>query len=154
MHRLHIVDGFANVGSLRWATLNSFGLARKLRRSLQGDFEYKQAIVVRTDLRMGKGKIAAQVGHAVIMASEKTRKQRLEWWNAWYGEGQCKVVLRVSSGEELEWLRVRADALGLPTAKVEDRGLTQLEPGTVTCLGIGPAPADLVDGVTGELSLL
>ncbi|MFH0847913.1 MAG: peptidyl-tRNA hydrolase Pth2 [archaeon] len=118
------------------------------------EFRYKQALVVRTDLDMGKGKIAAQVGHAVIMASEEAKKQRLEWWREWFDEGQCKVVLKVSSSEELGELEKKARALGMPTAKIQDRGLTQLEPGTMTCIGIGPAPSHLVDEVTGKLKLL
>ena len=64
------------------------------------------------------------------------------------------MVLKISSSEELDGLEKKARALGIPTAKVEDRGLTQLEPGTMTCIGIGPAPSHLVDEVTGKLKLL
>ncbi|PSP51627.1 peptidyl-tRNA hydrolase [Halobacteriales archaeon QH_1_68_42] len=82
----------------------------------------KQAIVARADLGMGEGKLAAQVAHASLMASEDAdRRDRSEW----KGSGQKKVVLQD----------------------------TQLEPGTVTALAVGPAPEDLVDRVTGDLSL-
>jgi PTH2 family peptidyl-tRNA hydrolase len=118
------------------------------------DFKYKLAIAVRRDLDMGKGKIAVQVGHATIMAAEEARGRHPQWWKAWFNEGQCKVVVKVSSEDELRALKREADEFGLPSAIIEDRGLTQVEPGTVTCVGIGPAPVELVDKITGALPLL
>jgi PTH2 family peptidyl-tRNA hydrolase len=103
---------------------------------------------------MGKGKIAVQVGHATITASEETRRHRPEWWKGWFNEGQCKVVVKVNSESELHELKRQADELGLASAIIHDSGLTQVEPGTATCLGIGPAPAEVVDKITGTLPLL
>ena len=117
-------------------------------------FKYKLAVAVRKDLNMGKGKIAVQVGHAAVTASEETRKKRPEWWKAWINEGQCKVVVKVKSESELEQLRRGAEELGLVAEIIHDSGLTQVEPGTATCVGIGPAPTELVDKITGELPLL
>lgn len=121
--------------------------------ALEG-FEYKQVIVVRTDLKMGKGKLAAQVGHAAVSAAEEAKKKCPEWWQAWLEEGQCKVAVKVKSLEELLELQREAIRLKLPHSLVADRGLTQLPPGTVTCLGVGPAPSTRVDRVTGKLPLL
>jgi PTH2 family peptidyl-tRNA hydrolase len=120
----------------------------------QEKMDYKQVIAVRTDLQMGKGKIAAQVGHAAISAAEETRKQHREWWQAWLKEGQCKVIVKVSSLEQLLELQRQGIQLELPHSLVTDRGLTQLPPHTVTCLGIGPAPSRQVDKITGNLPLL
>ncbi len=64
-------------------------------------FEYKQVLVVRADLKMSRGKIAAQAGHAAVSAAEETRKKRPEWWNAWLSEGQCKIAVKVGSEHEL-----------------------------------------------------
>lgn len=111
-------------------------------------------IAVRRDLEMGKGKIAVQVGHATITAAEETRRVHPEWWKNWFHEGQCKVVVKVNSESDLEDLKDQADELGLGSAIIHDSGLTQVDPGTATCIGIGPAPAELVDKITGELSLL
>jgi len=118
------------------------------------DFKYKLVVAVRRDLDMGKGKIAVQVGHASITAAEETRHHHPDWWKQWFNEGQCKVVVKVNSERELEDLKAEADELGLSSAIIHDRGLTQVEPDTATCVGIGPAPANLVDKITGTLPLL
>ena len=103
---------------------------------------------------MGKGKLAVQVAHAAVAASERARLQESDWWRSWMNEGQCKVALKVTNQDELIILKVLAEKKGLPTYLVEDRGLTQIPPGSITCLGIGPGPADQIDVITGELSLL
>lgn len=114
----------------------------------------KQAIVVRTDLKMGKGKVAAQVAHASLSAAEAAREKRPKWYEEWKDQGQAKIVLKVGSETELRELLKAAKSRGLPASLIEDRGLTQVEPGSVTCLGVGPGPDAAVDGVTGKLKLL
>ena len=110
----------------------------------------KQAIVARSDLGMGRGKLAAQVAHASLMAYEDAdRKAKSEW----KGSGQKKVVLKVDGESAVFELAEKADREGLPHAVVRDAGHTQLEPGTVTALAVGPSRDDLVDAVTGDLSL-
>jgi len=121
---------------------------------IDDEFRLKQSIVVRVDLGMSKGKLASQVGHAAVSAAEKARKNNWKWWNLWIEEGQMKVVLKVNSRTELEMLCKKAKNLDLPCAQIVDRGLTEIPPGTITCIGIGPAPIDKVDRVTGDLSLL
>jgi len=118
------------------------------------EFNYKQVIVMRSDLKMGKGKIAAQAGHAAVSAAEEARKHHQKWWKEWLEEGQCKITVKARNEEELHKLEAMARKLGLPHALISDRGLTQLPPGTVTCLAIGPAPSNEVDQITGKLALL
>ena len=113
----------------------------------------KQVIVVRTDLDMGKGKIAAQVGHACVLGAEHVRKSNPEWFSQWW-EGQEKVVLKVSSLKELEQVKQDAIELDLPCSEVTDAGHTQISPGTTTCISIGPAPEEKIDRITGDLKLL
>ena len=110
----------------------------------------KQAIAARTDLGMGRGKLAAQVAHASLMAYEDAdAKSRREW----KGSGQKKIVLKVAGESALFELADKAEREGLPHAVVRDAGHTQLDPGTVSTLAVGPAADDLVDRVTGDLSL-
>lgn len=115
--------------------------------------DIKQVIAVRTDLDMGKGKIAAQVGHACVLGAEHVRKSHPDWFDAWW-HGQEKVVVRVSGIRELQTIRTGAVDLGLPWSEVTDAGHTQIAPGTTTCISIGPAPENLVDKITGDLKLL
>jgi PTH2 family peptidyl-tRNA hydrolase len=123
------------------------------KKELAKTFSYKQAIVIRADLNMSCGKAAAQASHGAVSAAEKARKQRSSWLQDWMDEGQRKVVLKVSSEVELLELEKKAKALRIPFALISDLGLTELPPGTLTALGIGPAPSSLVDKVTGKLPL-
>jgi len=122
--------------------------------TITGKFQYKQVIAVRTDLGMSRGKIAVQVAHGSLSASENARVSQQELWRAWYREGQKKVAVKVSSEEELMELRRQAINHRLPHALIRDAGMTELPPGTITVLGIGPARAEVMDKVTGDLKLL
>jgi len=120
----------------------------------QEEFKYKQVIAIRIDLEMGKGKLAVQVSHAAVSAVEETRHKRPKWLQAWLKEGQCKVAVKVKGLAELLYLQKEAAQMELPHSLITDRGLTQLPPNTVTCLGIGPAPSSKIDKITGKLPLL
>ncbi len=117
-------------------------------------YKLKQVIVVRADLKMSVGKTAAQASHAAVLAVETTRTKRPEWVKEWFESGQKKVVLKVNSEAELRQIVERCAVKGLPCEVVEDAGLTELPPGTVTAVGIGPAPEEEIDKVTGHLLLL
>lgn len=110
----------------------------------------KQVIVARRDLGMGTGKLAAQVAHASLSAFEKTDP---EIGAEWRSSGQRKVVLRADSANALTELAEEAGRAGIPFALIRDAGRTELEPGTLTALGIGPASTAQIDRITGELPL-
>jgi peptidyl-tRNA hydrolase, PTH2 family len=116
--------------------------------------DYKQVIVVRKDLGMGTGKLAAQVAHAAVMAVEITKMRNLNWFNSWFKAGQAKVVVKVQTLSQLLEIRKQAESLHLSVAEIQDSGLTQIPAGTVTCIGIGPGPSGLIDKVTDHLKLL
>ena len=114
---------------------------------------FKQVIVVRNDLGMSPGKLAAQVAHAAVSAYINALDSRKDWASGWLVEGQKKVVLMVKNKDALiELYQEVKDEF--PSALVVDAGRTELEPGTVTCLGIGPAPELELDRYTGRLPLL
>ena len=110
----------------------------------------KQVIIINSELKMSKGKTAAQVAHASLGAFGCADKAlRMEWIK----RGQKKVV--VKSGElRLEELQKKSDNLNLANFLVSDAGLTELEPGSITALGLGPDYEDEVDKVSGGLNLL
>jgi len=112
----------------------------------------KLVLVARTDLGMGKGKVAAQVAHAAVAAVLRTLDTAD--FAEWIREGQPKVVLKVGSEEALLEVCAAADDAGLPVEVIRDAGRTQLDAGTLTCCAIGPAPIEQVDRVAGTLSLL
>ena len=114
----------------------------------------KQVIAVRTDLGMGKGKIAAQVGHACVLGAENVRKSKPDWFDEWWLLGQEKVVVKVDGLKELEEIKKHAIDLNLPWSEVSDAGHTQIAPGTTTCISLGPAPEETIDKITGNLKLL
>ena len=120
----------------------------------ENHLEVKQVIAVRKDIVMGRGKLAAQAAHAAVLAAEKARFHRRDWFNIWFKTAQAKVVVKAENLEELIELENHARTIGLPAVSVQDSGLTQIPPGTITCVGIGPGPAELIDKVTRHLKLL
>ncbi len=118
------------------------------------EFRYKLVLVVRGDLKLSNGKTAVQVAHAAVSCALSCKKQHPVRFRKWYSEGQKKVVVKVGGLKELYQLKAQAEQSGLTTALISDAGLTEVEPGTVTCLGIGPASNEEIDPITGELPLL
>ncbi len=115
--------------------------------------EYKMVIVVRNDIKLGPGKMAAQVAHAAANCALSAKKNHKDYFDAWYEEGQKKVVVKAKDLEELRELQFQAKNAKLPNSLITDAGHTQLPPGTVTCLGIGPGPETAIDKITGHLKL-
>lgn len=116
--------------------------------------EYKIVIVVRADLKLSAGKLAAQVAHAAVNCALASKKNDADTFKRWYNEGQRKVVVKVQNLEELMDLKMVAENKDLTTSLITDAGLTEIPAGTVTCLGIGPASNPQVDAVTGKLPLV
>lgn len=118
--------------------------------------ECKLVLVVRTDLGMTKGKIAAQCGHATLACYKHFLRHapNSTILRRWEKRGQMKVALQAKSEEELEVLQAQAVSLGLVAQVIHDAGRTQIASGSATVLGIGPAPKGIVDQVTGNLKLL
>ena len=109
----------------------------------------KQVIVVRSDLKLSKGKLAVQSAHASYSSAKKSKETA-----KWEKEGQKKIVLKVKDLDQLLELNKKCIDLKLPHALISDAGLTEIKKGTVTCLGIGPADDAKINKVIGSLPLL
>jgi len=102
---------------------------------------------------MGKGKAAGQCAHASVSAYALALSRNKEDAREWEEEGQKKIVLKVGSEEELLALYEKMKR-EMPCALIRDAGKTQLEPGTLTCFGAGPADESLINKHTKDLKLL
>jgi len=114
----------------------------------------KMVIAVRKDIDMGKGKIAAQVAHAAVACTLISMKKNKKIFNEWYDSGQKKVVVKVDSLDEIYKIKEECKDLGIISEIITDAGFTQIVPGTVTCIGLGPDDDDALDGITGKYHLL
>lgn len=118
------------------------------------DAPYKMLLVVNTSLSMGKGKIAAQCGHAAVGAYKRALKQcpdAVRWWER---TGCAKIAVKCPSAEELAAISTAARAKDIPLYLVEDAGRTQIAAGSRTVLGLGPAPVHVFEGITSHLKLM
>src|SRR3989344_4107729 len=113
-----------------------------------GNTDYKQVVLVRIDLKLPPGKLAAQVAHASVEAVLRSDEKIVKSWRS---EGMKKIVLKVKNEKELRKYQQQAKDSGIVTALITDAGHTVVAPGTVTCLAIGPAREEEVDRGTGEV---
>jgi len=113
--------------------------------------ELKQVILVRKDLKLSKGKMAAQASHASVEAVLESNRADVSTWRS---QGMKKSVLAVADKSELLKFKQSAKDAGLIVALITDAGRTHLEPGTITCLAIGPALEKKIDAITGQLKLI
>ncbi|HSU72942.1 MAG TPA: peptidyl-tRNA hydrolase Pth2 [Candidatus Binatia bacterium] len=113
--------------------------------------DYKQVILVRDDLKLSKGKMSAQVAHAAVDAVTLSDAEDVTKWRE---QGMKKSVLKVKDLVELMDYEQKAQKSGLVVAVVTDAGHTHLNPGTITCLAIGPHDEKRIDLVTGKLKLM
>lgn len=115
--------------------------------------ETRMALVVRTDLKMTKGKAAAQCSHATLGCYKLMLSTNPAMLKRWERSGQAKITLQTRSLDEMELLYAQALSLNVNAYIVHDAGRTQIEPGSATVLGLGPAPKPVLDQITGELKL-
>lgn len=140
-------------------------------------YKSKQMIVMRRDLKMRKGKIAAQAGHACVEATlmalaregrlDQVRLNASQSWvylddagtvstplSRWFDAGVAKVCVYVDGEEALLELAARGREEGFAVALVRDAGYTEFhgEP-TYTCLAFEPLSPEQIDPITGDLPL-
>lgn len=161
---LGVVAGLGCGMILGWHLRNRIGSTSKTLMAAMGNGtgeasvmgeggEFKMVLVVRNDLKMGKGKVAAQCSHAAVSAYKQVQRRNPDLLKQWEYCGQPKVVVKAPDEDALIELLGQARDVGLPVSLIQDAGRTQIAPGSRTVLGIGPGPADLIDKVTGDLKL-
>ncbi|KAK7070262.1 Peptidyl-tRNA hydrolase protein 2, mitochondrial [Halocaridina rubra] len=119
----------------------------------EGSGETKLVLIVRSDLKMGKGKVAAQCSHATLKAFKQLQKSNRRLLRSWEMNGQPKVVLKTDDEENMMNLATVAREVGLTVSIIQDAGRTQVDPGSRTVVGVGPGPVELIDQITGHLKL-
>ncbi|CAH8847464.1 unnamed protein product [Trichobilharzia szidati] len=141
-----------------WFIFRRFGRTASVRSQMT-NFKHvpgkmKMVLIVRSDLKMGCGKIAAQCSHAALACYEAIISQNPGILETWESQGQPKIVLRVDGYDDMLKLSDKAESLGLVNSIIHDAGHTQVAAGTATVLGIGPGLASEIDRVSGDLKLL
>lgn len=116
--------------------------------------DMKMVLVVRNDLKMGKGKIGAQCGHAAVGAYEKMLRRNPATLQQWEESGSAKIAVKVDSEEQIMQVLRAAKAADLNTCLIHDAGRTQIAPNSKTVLAVGPASSATIDQITGHLKLL
>lgn len=111
--------------------------------------ELKMVLCVRGDLAMSKGKVAAQCSHAALACYRGAARACPEYVKAWLYRGQTKVTLKLDDEAQMDAVAAAARAAGIVCCVIEDAGRTEVEPGTRTVLGLGPAPKAAIDALTG-----
>jgi PTH2 family peptidyl-tRNA hydrolase len=154
-----ILNRYSTLRNLAVGADETMGNARSVASSasplaqLSRVTDNKMVLVVRTDLGMTKGKAAAQCAHAAVSCYKEALRKTPTLVRQWEVFGQAKVALKTDSMEAVTDMKAKAQRLGLVACEVQDAGRTQVEAGSVTVLGVGPGPSELVDKVTGHLKL-
>ncbi|KAK4164992.1 PTH2-domain-containing protein [Cladorrhinum sp. PSN259] len=148
---------------LRASASKSTSKSNEKKDKINPNEECKLVLVVRTDLGMTKGKIAAQAGHATLACYKSLSRaaakggpdsRAAQILKQWEKRGQAKIAVQIKSEDEILSLQGIARSLGITAEVIADAGRTQIESGSLTVLGVGPAPKSEIDKVTGGLKLL
>ncbi|CRG98559.1 peptidyl-tRNA hydrolase 2, putative [Plasmodium relictum] len=140
---------------------------KEVYANLDLNCDCKMVFCVRTDIKMNKGKICSQCCHACLSVYEKILKRNNQlqkkklnkkncpsYFDIWKRTGQKKIVLKISSLEEMHEIEKKAHMENLLTSIIIDAGRTQIDPNTPTVLAIEPVPDEIVNKITGQLKLL
>ena len=116
--------------------------------------ELTMVLVTRKDLKLSNGKLAAQCSHEAVECALKSKRVRPNELGAWLENRARKNLVSAPNFDALKPLFGECQAAGLVSYMVRDAGHTEIPPGTVTVVGIGPGPRDEIDDLTGSFSLV
>jgi len=123
----------------------------------------KQTIVMRKDLNMRKGKMCAQASHSsmkvffdrMIKSDNGYDCSFTHEMEEWKNGAFTKIVLGCDSIDDIYDLQKKASSLNIPNAVIVDNGTTEFGGiPTVTCIAVGPGPAEIVESLTSKYTLL
>ena len=119
---------------------------------MKRDKEYKLVLLVRDDLKMSKGKIVAQCGHAICSAiCSSDNKSKIDIWREM---GETIIALRVPNLITMCMIMDIANRKGVVNGTITDAGLTEVSPNTITVGYLGPDLNEKIDKLSGQLRLL
>lgn len=116
--------------------------------------ELTMVFVVRKDLKLSRGKLAAQCCHAAADCVLKAEREIPKTLDRYMERGARKIVCEVADEDTLRRLFGEATAVGLIASLIKDAGHTEIPAGTVTVVGIGPGGREDIDALTGSLPLV
>ncbi|KAL1501317.1 hypothetical protein ABEB36_006660 [Hypothenemus hampei] len=137
---------------IQWNSIWSEGMEERYKFE-DTDDEVRLILGVRNDLKMQKGKVAAQCGHGAMAAYANVSQKRPELLKEWLKNGGTKIAVKIDSEEELLELEKNAKDLKILCNIIRDAGQTQVLPGTRTVIAIGPARKSELKKLTGHLKL-
>lgn len=114
---------------------------------------YQMSLIVRKDIKMKPGKVAAQCSHAAVDLYKGALKKKSDELEKWELYGSKKVTLKIKDLKEMTKIEERAKEMGLVTTMICDAGKTEVVPGTFTVLGIF-GPEKKLKQVSGHLKTL
>ena len=115
----------------------------------------KMIMCVRMDLKMNKGKIAAQCSHSAIGIYKKLIKSKKyeKMLEAWELNGQKKIVAKLKTEKEMNMIISRATDANVLFHVITDAGRTQVAAGSRTVIALMDFE-NKMDTITGRLKLM
>ncbi|KAM7259856.1 hypothetical protein ACFE04_015597 [Oxalis oulophora] len=135
---MDLADPLQNQTNKKKMNFSSGKLQQQSLVSSDDGQDLKMVLVVRRDLKMGSGKIAAQCAHAATGMYAELMQSDRSLLRQWEQCGQAKIVVTCKNQQDMIKLRESADSIGLPTFVVADAGKTQVAAGSKTVLAVGP----------------
>jgi PTH2 family peptidyl-tRNA hydrolase len=111
-------------------------------------------LVSRADLKLSKGKLAAQCAHAAVDCAMAAKRSAGRLYERWKAGGARKIVVQCDTIDDMKELFGKAQKANLVVSMIKDAGHTEIPTGTLTVIAIGPAPRRSVDALTGDLKLV
>ena len=134
--------------------LESMSSLPSVRQMSTLDDPPSMALITRRDLRLSRGKLVAQCAHAAVKCALRARSKKTRLEERWSKSGARKIVLEVEDEAALWRLKDCAKEFGVIAMIIQDAGHTEIPAGTVTVLGLGPAPRNVIDELVRDLRLV